>query len=185
MGMKRRPANFPRTRQTRTSRSRDGKRVDNTPDSADKKGALKLPPSTDLAKRGRGDTRGSYEITTAGLEAIQLLAADGHPQVSIARVLGMDRATFRSLRKRDPRVDEAVAAGFAANEVELVNLLMSAARAGDVTAMIFQVKARHGWREGTERNPQGVVNNIVIALPGAKSIDDWVPPTIDVPGNEQ
>lgn len=121
---------------------------------------------------------GRYELTDVGLALVQQLARDGHPDAAIAEAIGINRDTLRALRDRDKRVKEALARGKAANEGELVNLLQEQARAGNITAAIFLLKARHGYREGTERG-EGQSANIVINLPGARSPEDWTPP-IDV-----
>lgn len=118
------------------------------------------------------DGTGKVTVSPNGLLLIEAMARDGYSMVSIAKALRIDQVTLRQIRRRDPAVQEALDLGLAANERELVNLLMQQARDGQVVPAIFLLKAKHGFREGEQREPP--VPNITINLPGAMSPDDYM-----------
>lgn len=118
------------------------------------------------------DGTGKVTITPNGLTVIEAMARDGFSMVSIAKALRIDQVTLRQIRRRDPAVQEALDLGLAANERELVNLLMQQARDGQVVPAIFLLKAKHGFREGEHREPP--VPNITINLPGAMKPEDYM-----------
>jgi hypothetical protein len=111
-------------------------------------------------------------IGRKGLEIIEEMARDGHPDVSIAKALRMHRETFRMCRRRQGEVDEALARGRAALESELAHLLLQHARKGNVVAAIFLAKARCGWREGEA--PADTRPNITINLPDSQTPEDYL-----------
>ncbi len=102
--------------------------------------------------------------TPAGVELIRRLAVDNSNN-GIAEALGIARDTLRELRRRQPEVQQAIDAGRAVDERELVSALKRKAVGGDTIALLFLLKARHGWREGTERDPDGPLVAVQINLP--------------------
>ena len=110
------------------------------------------------------------EITDVGLDQIRRDRANGVSIESIARRLGMDRATFRRLRQRDLRVEDALSVGHAAAQDELVGILMRKARSAEsdrdqIIAALFLLKSMHGFRDtgpldGTAATVNIQVNNI-------------------------
>jgi hypothetical protein len=92
--------------------------------------------------------------------------------VSIARALRMSGETLRLIRKRDPRVQEALDRGRATLEVELTHLLLEQARNGHVVAMIYLTKSRCGWAEG--QPPADTRPNVTINLPGSFSPAEYL-----------
>lgn len=70
------------------------------------------------------------------------------------------------VREEDERIADVLAEGRKIEEEELVSLLLNKARNGDLTATIFALKSRHGYRDmGT---PGGGVEqrvNVTINLP--------------------
>lgn len=128
------------------------------------------------------DGTGKVTVSPNGLILIEAMARDGFSMVSIAKALRIDQVTLRQIRRRDPAVQEALDLGLAANERELVNLLMQQARDGQVVPAIFLLKAKHGFREGEQREPP--VPNITINLPGAMSPDDYMRSITIMPNKE-
>ncbi len=86
-------------------------------------------------------------ITSAGLEKIQTMAANGNADVTIAHKLGIAPVTFRGLRNRDEKVDEALQIGRGRLADEITDILLTQARKGNTVAAIFLAKGRLGWRE--------------------------------------
>lgn len=68
-------------------------------------------------------------------------------QDQIADYLGISRATFHALCKREPDVAESYRRGKAKAIAHVANGLLQKARAGDRTAAIFYLKTQAGWRE--------------------------------------
>lgn len=103
-------------------------------------------------------------ITDEGLKVIAEMATNGQDLRTIAARLGCSHTTLLAIQKRDEATAEAMARGKAALSDELVHLLLTMARKGNVVAAIFLAKARLGWREN---EVQDVRPNIVINLPDA------------------
>jgi len=114
---------------------------------------------------------GSYTCTEAGYGAAEALAGAGLSVAAIAAFLGCSAGTLRKLRDRDERLEAALARGLAANEVELLGVLQTAARKGMFVPAIFLLKARHGYREGDAPDTRP---NVVINLPDALPMDQYM-----------
>lgn len=123
-----------------------------------------------ITRAGRGKTA-PVTITPAGLAVIEDLAAQGQDQRTISKRLGIDRKTLDVIRKARPEVDEAFDRGLAALGDELTHHLLTAARGGNIVAMIYLTKARLGWREGDtpEARP-----NITINLPDSQTPEAYL-----------
>lgn len=65
----------------------------------------------------------------------------------IADYFGIGRTTFYALMKRDPTILEQYKKGKARAIGSIAQGLISKARAGDTTSMIFFLKTQAGWRE--------------------------------------
>lgn len=100
-----------------------------------------------LITRASRATNAKSNITPAGLQVIERMAAAGQDQRTIAARLGVDRKTLTDLRDRDPAVAEAWGRGHAALADELTHILLQHAREGNVIAAIFLTKARLNWRD--------------------------------------
>ena len=87
-------------------------------------------------------------VTGTGIKMVEDLTARGVTLTSIAKVLGMDTATLRLVRQRQPEVEEAYQRGLAREQEALVGNLRRAADEGNIVANIFLLKARHQYREG-------------------------------------
>lgn len=77
---------------------------------------------------------------------VETLAAVLNAQ-QIADYFGMGRRTFYSLMERDGEVAARYKRGKARAVGSVAQSLISKARAGNVTAMIFYLKTQAGWRE--------------------------------------
>jgi len=103
---------------------------------------------------------------------VRELAAKGADQRSIARALEVSYPTFERWREEHPEIiDEALKEGRSQEHDVLVGSLLDTALNGKgaqaVTAAIFLLKARHGYRENQDLQldkPQVTIN---FELPGA------------------
>ncbi|MEO1015359.1 MAG: hypothetical protein AAFX08_09270 [Pseudomonadota bacterium] len=126
----------------------------------------------------------TFSITDAGVEEIRRCAAEGMTLETIAKRLGITGPTFRKMRKRDPRVDEAVELGYSQMEDELVGGLMARFRQGmlnpkdrgAITAAIFLLRGRRGY-QGDKVPAHITINNDnrtqTIQLPTQMDMDEY------------
>jgi hypothetical protein len=68
-------------------------------------------------------------------------------ETDLARALGMDFRTWARIRDRDPDAKAAYQEAKAHERDQLVGKLFEAAMGGNITAAIFLLKARHGYRD--------------------------------------
>lgn len=106
-------------------------------------------------------------------ERIRTMAAEGHSTVAIAQQLGVGRKTLDKWRSEDPALEEAYRAGLERERYTLHNVLVEKARAGNIVAAIFLLKARHGYREGDQGDTGNAVQ-VNIALPGAMTPEQYL-----------
>ncbi len=86
-------------------------------------------------------------LTEAAYPFIEELAKEGCGLDAIAQRLGISASTFRDIRKRDPRAQDAFIAGKSQLDTEVTTQLVKKMREGDMTATIFLAKGKLGWRE--------------------------------------
>lgn len=99
----------------------------------------------------------------------------GASGVSIARALRINYATWKRVKTEDEEIASALSEKLAMEEIELSNVLIEKAKEGDITALMFALKTRHGYRD------HGAVNGgednrvaIQINLPGpSASLEDY------------
>ena len=103
-----------------------------------------------LAPNGTGHPR--VEVTDGGIDLVRRMAPNAHSLGTIAAALGVSRRTLGEAMERQPELKEAFALGRAALETELAAALLDKARAGNLVAAIFLLKAMCGWREGEARD---------------------------------
>jgi len=101
-----------------------------------------------------------------GLATITDLASRGHTEKDIARALGMSAHTFSRLKGENPAVADALDEGRSIEHLALYGVLFEKAMAGDIVALLFLLKTRHGYRELADVTPQNTVS-ITFKLPGA------------------
>ena len=108
------------------------------------------------------------------LAEIETLAAVLTPQ-QMADYFGIGRTTFFGLIERDAEIGERYKRGKARAVGSVAQSLITKARAGNVTAMIFYLKTQGGWRE-TQEIKHVAVDRItrVIIDPVERDAEDFV-----------
>lgn len=102
------------------------------------------------------------------VEVIQTMAASGNDQRSICKALGVGYDTWLRWKDEHDEIQEALNQGRAVEHDLLVgSLLESAVKQKNVTACIFLLKTRHGYRENEPLNQGGPNIQINFELPGA------------------
>ncbi|MGY0559734.1 hypothetical protein ACW7G2_03290 [Luteimonas sp. A277] len=106
-------------------------------------------------------------------ERIRELAAEGHTKRGIAIMLGTHFEAFNRWLHENPDLQEAFNAGREKEHHALFNsLFVQATKKGHVTAAIFLLKARHGYREGDQSDTANKVQ-INFQLPGAMPMEQF------------
>jgi AcrR family transcriptional regulator len=136
-----------------------------------------FPPPAAVAS-GIRPGRPCLPIPADAATRIREYAADGFTVTGIAAKLGIGRRTLYDWFERDETLKEALEQGRAEEERSLAKRLYRTAVEGEgkeaVTAAIFLLKAKHGWREG-ERTDDGAPRvNITFNLPGALSREEFM-----------
>ena len=86
--------------------------------------------------------RKAFVVNEAMREQVRHLAGIGLRQEYIAKIIGCAPKTLRK------RLRDDLDRGLAVATATVANNLFAAAKAGNVTAQIFFLKTRGGWREG-------------------------------------
>lgn len=108
-------------------------------------------------------------------ETARDLAASGANIKSIALAMGCHEKTFRRWREKDSAIDDAIEAGREEERKKLHDSLVNAALSGapqSITAAIFLLKARHGYKEHAEVDPQPRIS-LNFAVPQAMTADKF------------
>lgn len=116
-------------------------------------------------------------LTAEGYKLVEALSAKGHSLATIAKAIGMQTKDFQHLRVRDPAAQEAVDRGRALMVDRYVSKLEQHINDGNVTALIFALKALGGLREGeplpgASAKPTTAVQ-VNITIPGAMSDEEF------------
>lgn len=116
----------------------------------------------------------STELTLQGYELVEQLASRGLSVSTIAKALGLSVEMFRRIRATDDRAREALEIGTAIEHDMLVGKLHEAAMRGEIVAIIFALKSRHGYRDSTPviRESESRVQ-VSIQLPGALTKEQY------------
>jgi len=85
--------------------------------------------------------RRAHKPDPAQRQQVEAMAAYGIPEIDIAAVVGVDPKTLRKHYRDELDLGETKA------NAQVAGFLFSAARNGNVTAQIFWLKTRAGWRE--------------------------------------
>lgn len=109
---------------------------------------------------------------------IRAWASEGASVKGIARSLGVSLETLNEWMDRFPALREAMDEGREAEHKVLHNSLFEQAKKGNITAAIFLLKTRHGYREGDQTASANKVS-VTFNLPGAQSLDQFKGRTID------
>ncbi|EQB00238.1 hypothetical protein L288_18545 [Sphingobium quisquiliarum P25] len=121
---------------------------------------------------GRGN---KFELTDDERTKVIRAIRRGASGISIARALRINYRTWQRVKADDEEIASALSEVLAMEEIELRNVLIDKAKEGDVTALMFALKTRHGYRD------HGAVNGgddnrvaIQINLPGpSASLEDY------------
>lgn len=108
-------------------------------------------------------------------QKIREWAAGGSSLKAIARSLGVAPETLNVWMERHPALREAMDAGRDEEHQRIHGAMMKAIADGNVTAMIFMLKARHGYREHAPVPTGNKVNitSTTFNLPAAASPEEW------------
>jgi hypothetical protein len=107
-----------------------------------------------------------------GLETIRDLASRGYSEKDIARALGMSATTWTRIKNDTSAAQDALDDGRSVEHQKLYSKLMEKAMAGDIVAILFALKCRHGYRETLDVTQSNQVS-IVFQLPGALKPDQY------------
>lgn len=105
-----------------------------------------------------------YWTSPQGLTLIRGWARDGLTDEEIARNIGISRSTLYEWKKKYPDLSNTLKEGKDYADYEIENALFNAAKAGNVTAMIFWLKNRRPskWREKVEDSMNASEDSVVI-----------------------
>ncbi len=81
------------------------------------------------------------------IDEIKTMAENGLTEGQIAESMGVCQDTFIERKKEYPEIVEALQKGKASGINRVSNALFEAASGGNITAQIFYLKCRAGWKE--------------------------------------
>lgn len=96
---------------------------------------------------GKKGGRPEKVITPEMLEKVTQLASLGLTQEQIAHNIDLAASTFQKKLNELPELSECLKKGRDKGIAFVASRLMEAVKTGNMTAMIFYLKARAGWRE--------------------------------------
>jgi hypothetical protein len=99
------------------------------------------PPNGDHTTTEADVGRRAHKPDPAQRRQVEALAAYGIPETDISRVVGIDAKTLRKYYRDELDLGETKA------NAQVAGFLFNAAKSGNVTAQIFWLKTRAGWRE--------------------------------------
>lgn len=113
-------------------------------------------------------------LTDEGKGVVARMSANGHNIPVIADALGLTNDQLKVAMKNDPALRAIFDEGRERLSDELASGLLSRARAGNITAAIFLLKAMAGWRDtGVDTGKGAPQVAVQINLPEAMSPDDY------------
>lgn len=160
------------TKQSQALATASGAQPETRPERTKRLQAPKRPNDKYLAPVIVGQAT-EYQLTDAGYALVADMARGGHSQASIAARLGCHSATLTEIKKRDAKLQEALARGQGALEDEVVSTLLQHMRDGNVSAAIFLAKGKLGFREvgPTDPNMPTTAIQVNIQAPPALSTE--------------
>jgi len=112
--------------------------------------------------------RKKIQLKKTDYSKISRLASRGVNETDIVKALGISYPAWLRIKDEDEKARQALDEARRKEEAELVGVLYEAAvNEKNLTAAMFLLKARHGYKEGAERVQANQVN-VKITLPGAK-----------------
>jgi len=112
-----------------------------------------------MAKAKRG--RPPIEVNIVQVEQ---LAAQGLTMAQIAAALGIGETTLYEKRIDYPHITEAIKRGQAKGIATITNSMFNSAKNGNITAGIFYLKNRAGWRDKPPEDMDDTVREFKITL---------------------
>jgi len=112
-------------------------------------------------------------LPRGALEKIRDLASRGHSERDIARALGMSANTWTRIKDENPEAQDALDEGRSIEHLALYGKLYEKAVVhGDIVALLFLLKCRHGYRETLDITQTNAVQ-IVFQIPAALAADEY------------
>ena len=100
------------------------------------------------------------------------LASRGFSERDIARSLGVSAGTWTRIKDENPEAQDALDEGRSVEHLALYGKLYEKAMAGDIVALLFLLKCRHGYRETLDITQTNAVQ-IVFQIPAALAPDEY------------
>ncbi|WP_449106326.1 hypothetical protein [Pseudomonas mohnii] len=127
-----------------------------------------------MSQKTRNPSTGTRKKPPAdAAEKLLAMAADGVNKKGLAYGLGTTVELLNVWLDQHPELQQAIDQGREREHKALHNALYKAAvDGGNVTAAIFLLKARHGYREGDQGDQANRVS-INFQLPGAMRLEDF------------
>lgn len=111
-------------------------------------------------------------LPKGGLEKIRDLSSKGHSEKDIARALGMSQPTWTRLKDENSEAQDALDAGRSIEHLALHGRLYQKAMDGDIVALLFLLKCRHGYRETLDVTQTNAVQ-VIFQIPAALAADEY------------
>ena len=102
------------------------------------------------SKRWSRIERKAWKPTADSLKQIEALASRGTSLLKIVKSLGIGERKLYAHKRESQQIRQALEKGKAIGIVNMTNKLWDTAQAGNLTAMIFWLKARAGWRDAPD-----------------------------------
>ena len=117
--------------------------------------------------------RAKIQLKDPDYELIGRLGSRGVSEVDICKALGISFNTWSRIKEEDEKANEALETARRTEERELVGVLYEAATNDkNLTAAMFLLKTRHGYKEGADHVNASQVN-VSISVPGAMNEDEY------------
>ncbi|UNU74052.1 hypothetical protein LU293_03940 [Moraxella nasovis] len=123
----------------------------------------------------KGLNANKKQPTAQHIKLIEQMTAKGHSIPNIAKACNISKSLFYVWREKFPEVEQALELGREKERQDLHNMLYTQAmEKGNITAAIFLLKARHGYKEYDQTDQANKVA-ITFNLPApAQNMDDYL-----------
>ena len=126
--------------------------------------------------------RKKIQLKKTDYSKISRLASRGVNEVDIVKALGISYPVWLRIKEEDEQALQALEEARRKEEAELVGVLYEAAiKNKNLTAAMFLLKARHGYKEGAEQVNASQVN-VKITVPQSMNPDEYKK-LVEVNGN--
>ena len=96
-----------------------------------------------------------YKLVQADLDAITDMVANGASANYVAVQMGLSEGELNNAVNNSERVKNAVKKGLALDEQEIAQSLRETAKKGNIAALIWYQKNKHGWKDSSEQKTGG------------------------------